>query len=42
MITAIKEDVLVISFSYPIVPKGQDRIRTQISAPQKNDLIEAT
>ncbi len=28
----LKEDVYVIGFSYPVVPHGQARIRTQMSA----------
>ena len=30
----LKEGIYVISFSYPVVPQGQARIRTQISAGQ--------
>ena len=28
----LKENIYVIGFSYPVVPKGQARIRVQISA----------
>ena len=28
----LRHDIYVIAFSYPVVPKGQDRIRTQMSA----------
>ncbi len=28
----LAKDILVVPFSYPVVPKGQDRIRVQISA----------
>lgn len=38
----LKEGVYVVAFSYPVVPKGQARIRTQMSAAlSKNDLDTA-
>jgi len=33
----LEEDIYVIGFSYPVVPKGQARIRTQISAGHTMD-----
>jgi glycine C-acetyltransferase len=35
------EGVYVIGFSYPVVPKGQARIRVQISAAHTGAQIEA-
>ena len=32
--------VYVIAFSYPVVPKGQARIRTQMSAAHSREDIE--
>ncbi|NWG03540.1 MAG: glycine C-acetyltransferase [Syntrophaceae bacterium] len=38
----LDEGVYVIGFSYPVVPKGQARIRTQMSAAHtKNDILKA-
>jgi glycine C-acetyltransferase len=38
----LKEGVYVVGFSYPVVPKGLARIRTQISAAHtKQDLEKA-
>ena len=38
----LKENIYVISFSYPVVPKGEARIRVQISASHtKEDLEKA-
>ena len=35
----LNENIYVIGFSYPVVPKGEARIRVQISAAHtKNDL----
>ena len=35
----LKKGVYVVGFCYPVVPKGRDRIRTQISAGHtKEDL----
>ena len=36
----LKECVYVIGFSFPVVPKGQARIRTQMSAAHTKDHIE--
>ena len=32
--------VFVTAFSYPVVPKGQDRIRTQMSAAHDHDMLD--
>ncbi|WP_163558231.1 glycine C-acetyltransferase [Halomonas sp. NO4] len=37
----LEEGVYVIAFSYPVVPKGQARIRTQMSAAFTRDDLEA-
>ncbi len=38
----LDEGVYVIGFSYPVVPKGQARIRTQVSAAHtKDDILKA-
>ena len=40
--TLLKENIYVIGFSYPVVPKGEARIRVQISAAHtKEDLQQA-
>ncbi|MCE1695132.1 aminotransferase class I/II-fold pyridoxal phosphate-dependent enzyme, partial [Enterobacter hormaechei] len=36
----LKEGIYVIGFFYPVVPKGQARIRTQISAAHTEEQIE--
>jgi glycine C-acetyltransferase len=36
----LKEGVYVIGFSFPVVPKGQARIRTQMSAAHSTDDID--
>ena len=36
----LKKGVYVIGFSYPVVPKGQARIRTQISAAHSREDLE--
>ena len=36
----LKEGIYVIGFSYPVVPKGQARIRTQISAAHETHHID--
>ncbi len=36
----LKKGVYVIAFSYPVVPKGRARIRTQISASHSRDELE--
>ncbi len=37
----LEEGIYVISFSYPVVPKGKARIRTQISAAHERHHLEA-
>ncbi len=37
----LKEGIYVIGFSFPVVPKGQARIRTQISAAHERSDLEA-
>jgi glycine C-acetyltransferase len=38
----LNEGIYVIGFSFPVVPKGQARIRTQISAAhERSDLEKA-
>lgn len=37
----LEEGIYVIGFSYPVVPMGQARIRTQISAAHTSEQIEA-
>ena len=36
----LEQGVYVIGFSFPVVPRGQARIRTQISAAHTPDDIE--
>jgi glycine C-acetyltransferase len=36
----LERGVYVIAFSYPVVPKGQARIRTQMSAAHSRSDIE--
>jgi glycine C-acetyltransferase len=36
----MEEGVYVIGFFYPVVPKGQARIRTQMSAAHTPDMID--
>lgn len=36
----LKEDIYVIGFSYPVVPKGKARIRVQISAAHTREQID--
>jgi len=36
----LKQGVYVIGFSYPVVPKGKARIRTQISAAHSQEDLE--
>jgi glycine C-acetyltransferase len=36
----LKENIYVIGFSYPVVPKGQARIRTQMSAAHTTEQID--
>ena len=35
----LREGVYVIGFSYPVVPKGKARIRTQMSAAHSGDQL---
>ena len=37
----LEEGIYVIGFSYPVVPKGQARIRTQLSAGHERHHLEA-
>lgn len=36
----LDEGVYVVGFSFPVVPKGQARIRTQMSAAHSDDHID--
>jgi glycine C-acetyltransferase len=36
----LAEGIYVIGFSYPVVPKGQARIRVQISAAHEREHLE--
>ena len=36
----LAKGIYVIAFSYPVVPKGKARIRTQISASHTRDELE--
>jgi glycine C-acetyltransferase len=36
----LKKGVYVIAFSFPVVPRGKARIRTQISATHTRDELE--
>ena len=36
----LKRGVYVIAFSYPVVPKGKARIRTQMSAAHTREEVE--
>ena len=36
----LDEGIYVIGFSYPVVPKGQARIRVQISAAHSTDDVD--
>tara|TARA_B100000579_G_scaffold163600_1_gene132824 strand:- start:5535 stop:6728 length:1194 start_codon:yes stop_codon:yes gene_type:complete len=38
----LKKDVFVIGFSYPVVPKGEARIRVQISAAHTQEQLDYT
>ncbi len=38
--TLLEKGVYVIGFSYPVVPKGAARIRTQISAAHSRDDLD--
>ena len=37
----LKEGIYVIAFSYPVVPKGEDRIRVQLSAAHERHHMDA-
>ncbi len=37
----LEEGIYVIGFSYPVVPKGEARIRTQLSAAHKKEHLDA-
>ncbi|MCG2837114.1 glycine C-acetyltransferase [Photobacterium sp. WH77] len=39
---ALKEGIYVVGFSYPVVPKGQARIRTQMSAAHSAEQLNNT
>ena len=38
----LDEGVYVIAFSYPVVPKGQARIRVQLSAAHTEEQLDRT
>jgi glycine C-acetyltransferase len=38
----LKKGVYVVGFSFPVVPKGQARIRTQMSAAHSRSDVERT
>jgi glycine C-acetyltransferase len=38
----LEEGVYVIAFTYPVVPRGQDRIRVQLSADHTDAMIDRT
>jgi glycine C-acetyltransferase len=38
----LKEGVYVVGFSFPVVPKGQARIRTQMSAAHSLEQVDFT
>ena len=35
-----EKGVFVTAFSFPVVPRGQDRIRTQMSAALSRDMLD--
>ena len=35
-----KENIFVTSFTYPVVPKGKDRIRVQLSAAHTREHLD--
>lgn len=37
----LQEGVYVVGFSYPVVPKGQARIRVQLSAAHSPEQVDA-
>ena len=36
----LEEGIYVIGFSYPVVPKGQSRIRVQLSAAHTPEMVD--
>jgi glycine C-acetyltransferase len=36
----LDEGIYVIGFSYPVVPKGQSRIRVQLSAAHSPEMVD--
>jgi glycine C-acetyltransferase len=36
----LDEGIYVIGFSYPVVPKGQSRIRVQLSAAHTAEMVD--
>lgn len=38
----LEEDIYVIGFSFPVVPKGKARIRTQMSAAHTREQLDRT
>ena len=38
--TMAKENIFVTSFTYPVVPKGKDRIRVQLSAAHTREQLD--
>jgi glycine C-acetyltransferase len=38
--TMLEKGVYVVGFSYPVVPQGKARIRTQVSAAHSRDELE--
>ena len=36
----LREGIYVVGFSYPVVPKGQARIRVQMSAAHTRDQLD--
>jgi glycine C-acetyltransferase len=37
----LEEGIFVVAFSFPVVPKGQARIRTQMSAAHNREQLDA-
>jgi glycine C-acetyltransferase len=40
--TLLDQGIYVVAFAYPVVPRGQARIRTQMSAIHSDDQIDHT
>jgi glycine C-acetyltransferase len=36
----LDEGIYVIGFSFPVVPKGQSRIRVQLSAAHSSEMVD--